>query len=131
MSSQSNQSSHSQNLDYHKKVSNAGPNFVPDEFKQFCRQLNIDQATTSLYMWTMDAWVDCRGQQHRQQWAVIQSEGDKNRQTNNMPNKASPEEQIMTMQYLREQTAKGTGHLEGIFMDKHSVEQNRIFNPYM
>ena len=32
-----------------KIIPNAGINFILDEFKQFCRQMSIDQAITSLY----------------------------------------------------------------------------------
>ena len=38
-----------QNLNYQRRVSDVGMNFVSDWFEQFCRQLNIDQAITSSY----------------------------------------------------------------------------------
>ena len=38
-----------------KKVLDAGTNFLSDQFKQFCRQLNIDQAITSSHHYQSNA----------------------------------------------------------------------------
>ena len=39
----------------------------------------------------MDAWCDSRGQQHRPQWAITQSEVDEDWQANNMQQKPHPD----------------------------------------
>ena len=39
----------------------------------------------------VDAWGDCQEQQGRPQWAIMQSEGNENQQSDNTEQKAHPE----------------------------------------
>ena len=78
----------------------------------------------------MDAWGDYRGQEHRFQWVVMHSEGNKNGKLIMCNTRHVWKTLIMAEQYLRDQIVKGTGCLEGIFTDANSIEHNREFKSH-
>ena len=83
--------------------------------------------------WTVNAEDVCKWQQHRSQWIVIHSKGNKVTKmgrliTCNTGNIQKP--LIMAEQYLWEQMMKGTSYLEVIFTYTNWIEHSRMFNPY-
>ena len=61
---------------------------------------------------------------------IIHSEGNIDRQTNNMHHKTHPEDTNNGRTVPQRAECEGTASLEDKFMDTNSFKHNRVFNPY-